>query len=82
MEIVYKLRHKATGLFFKDPDWATGNVSKTGKVFITKPSRKSSISMLKPLAEEVGLVAREYGITEYKTELSDWEIVEFKLIEI
>lgn len=82
MEIVYKLRHKPTGLFFKDPDWATGNVSKTGKVFITKPPRKSSISMLKPLAEEAGLVAREYGTTEYKTELSDWEIVKFKLTEI
>ena len=80
MEIVYKLRHKPTGLFFKDPDWESGNVDVLGKVFNHPPPRKSKMTIPKDLAIINNLECL-YHTQTYKTKLSDWEVVEFTITE-
>lgn len=74
MSTVYKLRHKGTGLFL-DPKGSYSNVSKEGKVYTgRKPPRQRFIAI--PY-EYRG----EYEST-YETELDDWEVVEYKLVEV
>ena len=85
-QVVYKLRHKHTGLFF-EPQQYNGNVSKNGKVYSNKkPPRQSFIKI--PHGVEV---ENDFDITQlpkarhydsYKTKLDDWEVISYTLIEI
>lgn len=85
-QVVYKLRHKHTGLFF-EPQQYHGNVSKNGKVYSNKkPPRQSFIKI--PNGVEVKgdfdvtqlPASRHFG--SYKTKLDDWEVISYTLTEI
>lgn len=85
-QVVYKLRHKHTGLFF-EPQQYHGNVSKNGKVYSNKkPPRQSFIKI--PSGVEVKgdfdvtqlPASRHFG--SYKTKLDDWEVISYTLTEI
>lgn len=85
-QVVYKLKHIHTGLFF-DPQRYEGNVSKQGKVYSNKkPPRQSFIKIPHGVDIENGYdvsqlpQSRHLGC--YKTELSDWVVVEYELKEI
>lgn len=85
-QVVYKLRHKPSGLFF-EPQQYHGNVSKNGKVYSNKkPPRQSFIKI--PNGVEV---ESDFDVTElpasrhfgsYKTKLDDWEVISYTLTEI
>ena len=85
-QVVYKLRHKHTGLFF-EPKQYNGNVSKNGKIYRDKkPPRQSFIKIPHGVEIENG-----FDITHlpkarhqdcYKTELDDWEVISYTLTEI
>ena len=85
-QVVYKLRHKHTGLFF-EPQKYHGNVSKNGKVYSNKKPPRQSFIMI-PHGVEID---NGFDITKlpkykhqdcYKTELDDWEVISYTLTEI
>lgn len=84
-QVVYKLLHKDTGLFY-DPQKYQGNVSEMGKVYSKKPSRQSFIKVPNGVEVKNGFDVttlpknRHYG--NYNTELNDWEVVEYKLVKL
>ena len=80
-QVVYKLRHKHTGLFFDTPDYLLGNLSKTGKVFNTIPSRKGKVTLTKDVAESLGYECVSSTITK-SCKLNDWEVISYILTEI
>ena len=73
-QVVYKLRHKPTGLFL-DPRGCTTNGSVLGKVYTRKPPRQNFWGIPHEL------FAR-FEKNYYETPLEDWEVVEFELTEI
>ena len=84
-QVVYKLRHKDTGLFF-EPQKYQGNVSKNGKVYSNKKPPRQSFIMI-PHGVEID---NGFDITQlpkykhqecYKTELDDWEVISYTLTE-
>lgn len=84
-QIVYKLLHKDTGLFY-DPQKYQGNVSEMGKVYSKKPARQSFIKVPNGVEVKGGFDVttlpknRHYG--HYDTNLDDWEVVEYKLVKV
>ena len=80
-QIVYKLKHTPTGLFFSTPDYLLGNVSRLGTVFTTTPPRKGKITIPKGIAEGLGYDCINSTVTK-KCKLSDWEVVEYKLVKL
>lgn len=86
-QVVYKLLHKETGLFF-DPQGYQGNVSELGKVYSNKkPPRQSFIHIphgVVPKADyDVSVLPKtNKHYNAYKTELDDWVVVEYNLVEI
>lgn len=67
----YKIRHKATGLFFKPAKTYEENLSKFGKVYRSKPGF---------WCKEI--YVRENGLRKLvETKKSDWEIIEFETVE-
>lgn len=74
-QIVYKLKHKPTGLFY-DPKGCTNNASEIGKVFNRKPPRQNFWGVTNSIKKEMGFLV---GYQE--TPLEEWEVVEFELIE-
>ena len=80
-QVVYKLRHKHTGLFFDTPDYLLGNLSKTGKVFNTIPPRKGKVTLTKDVAESLGYECVNSTITK-SCKLDDWEVISYTLTEI
>lgn len=83
MDKFYKIRHKATGLFFKPSSDTFGiNLSKQGKVYGRKPPLKSFIDSKFRLGFGKIGQKRDYR-TPKETEiieifnLQDWELVEF-----
>ena len=80
-QVVYKLRHKHTGLFFDTPNYLLGNLSKTGKVFNTIPSRKGKVTLTKDVAESLGYECVSSTITK-SCKLDDWEVISYTLTEI
>jgi len=84
-QIVYKLLHKDTGLFY-DPQKYKGNVSEMGKVYSKKPSRQSFIKVPNGVEVKSGFDVtnlpknRHYG--HYDTNLDDWEVVEYRLVKL
>lgn len=74
MSNVYKLRHKGTGLFL-DPQGSQCNVSVEGKVYSKrKPPRQRFISLPNDIRGDYESM--------YETELDDWEVVEYRLVEV
>lgn len=74
-QVVYKLMHKDTGLFF-EPKGFQGNVSELGKVFSNrKPPRQNFISIPYELRDK-------YPDDSKKTKHEDWIVVEYTLTEI
>ena len=80
-QVVYKLRHKHTGLFFDTTHYLLGNLSKTGKVFNTTPSRKGKVTLTKDVAESLGYECVSSTITK-SCKLNDWEVISYTLTEI
>lgn len=84
-QVVYKLLHKDTGLFY-DPQKYQGNVSETGKVYSKKHARQSFIKVPNGVEVKTGFDVttlpknRHYG--HYNTNLDDWEVVEYKLVKL
>ena len=75
-QIVYKLRHKHTNLFYY-PKGAYSSVSKWGKVYNRKPSRQSHIIIPYEIRSEY-----DTQFHNAPTEIDDWEVVEFKLVPL
>lgn len=74
-QVVYKLKHIPTGLYF-EPMGYKGNVSEIGKVYSNKkPPRQNFISVPNEIKDK-------YPINYYETEHSDWEVVEYKLVKL
>ena len=82
-QVVYKLKHKETGLHF-DPKGYTGNVSILGKVFTNrKPPRQSFINIPNEINPPESWGEKNgFKVRYKKTELDDWEVVEYNLVEI
>lgn len=85
-QVVYKLMHKPTGLFFH-PQGYQGNVSEVGKVYSNKkPPRQSFIHIphgVKPKTDyDVSILTKYKHYDAYRTELDDWVVVEYNLVEI
>lgn len=78
--VVFKLRHKETGLFYQ-PQQRGVNTSKNGKVYNRKPSRQSWLVISKDNALELGL-GLLHGSYARKSELDEWEVVAYELVEI
>lgn len=78
-DTVYKLRHIETGLFYH-PQQRGINTSKIGKVYNGKPARQSWLVISKENALELGLEV-EYRSYARKSELDEWEVVAYKLVE-
>ena len=78
--VVFKLRHKETGLFYQ-PQQRGVNTSKIGKVYNRKPARQSWLAISKENADRLGLetVFRDYS---RDCELDEWEVVAYELVEI
>jgi len=74
----YKLRHKATGLFWK-PSKHRGkaNLSKVGKIYSKKPTFKWCSSIYTPDAVK----ASSYNPKSTITQPGDWEVVEYSIVE-
>lgn len=76
--IVYKFRHKETGLYFQPviPRRKMTNLSETGKVYVTKPTYVMFKTYIHP---------DDYLKQSYKTPKRDasgaFEIVAFELVE-
>lgn len=76
-QVVYKLRHKATGYYF-DPQGCTTNASLLGKVFTgRKPPRQNFIGLPYELSE-----GKSGGECYRDTELDEWEVVPFGLTNL
>lgn len=76
-QVVYKLRHKHTGLFF-EPQQYIGNVSKNGKVYSNKkPPRQSHITIPYEIRSEF-----DSQFHNAQTKLDDWEVISYTLTEI
>lgn len=91
MTIVYKVRHKPTGLFYQPVKgrWtgSKSNLSKRGKLYETKQYPKrlytGGVQVSDNLAKEfkITLENKRYG-NYLRTKEEDWEVVEYKLTEI
>ena len=62
-------------------DYLLGNLSKTGKVFNTIPSRKGKVTLTKDVAESLGYECVSSTITK-SCKLNDWEVISYTLTEI
>lgn len=88
MDIVYKLKHKPTGLYYQPVKgrWTDDktNLSKTGKIYTSLANAKSAgsvrICISKSQIKKTGSSYREtpYG-NIIDTESEDWEIEKFTL---
>ena len=89
--VVYKLRHKPTGLFYQPVKgrWSRdkSNLSKRGKIYETKQYPKDlhtgGVTISESLQKQFNLVVRHTSYGNYLSTLeSDWEIVKYNLIEV
>ena len=75
-QIVYKLLHKDTGLFY-DPNGSYQTVTEVGKVYSKrKPARQSHITIPYELRDKY-----DSQYHNAQTKLDDWEVVEYKLVK-
>jgi len=91
MTIVYKVRHKPTGLFYQPVKgrWtgSKSNLSKRGKLYETKQYPKrlhtGGIQVSDNLAKEFKITLENTRWGNYlRTKEEDWEVVEYKLTKI
>ena len=76
-QVVYKLRHKHTGLFYH-PNGTYQTVSKLGKVYSNRrPARQSSITIPYDIREEY-----DSHFHNTQTKLDDWDVISYTLTEI
>lgn len=76
-QIVYKLVHKATGLFY-DPNGSYQTVTEVGKVYSKrKPSRQTHITIPYELRDKC-----DSQYHNAQTKLDDWEVLEYKLVKV
>ena len=76
-QVVYKLRHKHTGLFYH-PNVTYQTVSKLGKVYSNRrPTRQSYITIPYDIRGEY-----DSQFHNAQTKLDDWEVVSYTLTEI
>lgn len=76
-QVVYKLRHKHTGLFYH-PNGTYQTVSKLGKVYSNRrPARQSHITIPYDIREEY-----DSQFHNAQTKLDDWEVISYTLTEI
>lgn len=84
-QVVYKLLHKDTGLFY-DPQKYQGNVSEMGKVYSKKPARQSFIKIPNGVEVQTGFdvttLPKNLHYGHYDTDLDDWEVIEYKLVKL
>lgn len=78
--VVFKLRHKETGLFYQ-PQQRRCNTSTVGKVYNRKPARVGFLSISKENADRLGLET-EFRDYSRDCELDEWEVVAYELVEI
>lgn len=79
--IMYKIRHKPTGLFFKPAKYPyKSNLSKNGKVYHTKPSlRYLGERYYHPIEKKSRWDTKNYE--QRRVILENWEIIELKVEE-
>ena len=76
-QVVYKLRHKHTGLFYH-PNGTYQTVSKLGKVYsIRRPARQYHITIPYDIRDEYNS-----QFHNAQTKLDDWEVISYTLTEI
>ena len=76
-QVVYKLKHKHTGLFYH-PNGTYQTVSKLGKVYSNRrPARQSHITIPHDIRDEYNS-----QFHNAQTKLDDWEVISYKLTEI
>lgn len=76
-QVVYKLIHKATGLFY-DPHGSYQTVTEVGKVYSKrKPARQTHITIPYELRDKY-----DSQYHNARTKLDDWEVLEYKLIKV
>lgn len=76
-QVVYKLRHKHTGLFYH-PNGTYQTVSKLGKVYSNRrPARQSHITIPYDIRDEY-----DSQFHNAQTKLDDWEVISYTLTEI
>lgn len=76
-QVVYKLRHKHTGLYLH-PKGTYQTVSKLGKVYSNRrPARQSHITIPYDIREEY-----DSQFHNAQTKLNDWEVISYTLTEI
>lgn len=69
-ELVYKIRHKRTGMFFKSARINVSHLSKKGRMYLKKPSDKQMSDWL--------CCKVDNGFSKP----NDWELVTYKTQEI
>ena len=76
-QVVYKLRHKHTGLFYH-PNGTYQTVSKLGKVYSNRrPARQSHITIPYDIRGEY-----DSQFHNAQTKLDDWVVISYTLTEI
>lgn len=76
-QVVYKLKHKDTGLFY-DPNGSYQTVTEVGKVYSKrKPARQSHITIPYELRDKY-----DSQYHNVQTKLDDWEVIEYKLVKL
>ena len=76
-QVVYKLRHKHTGLFYH-PNGTYQTVSKLGKVYSNRrPARQSHITIPYDIRDEY-----DSQFHNAQTKLGDWEVISYTITEI
>ena len=76
-QVVYKLLHKDTGLFYH-PNGTYQTVSKLGKVYSNRrPARQSHITIPYDIRSEY-----DSQFHNAQTKLDDWEVISYTLTEI
>ena len=70
-ELVYKIRHKETEMFFKSAPVDRNHLSKTGKVYVKKPSKSN-------LSDWLCCQVNDRKMSKP----DDWELVTYELSEV
>lgn len=82
MDAVYKIRHKPTGLFFRPSKTGCTHLTTRGKIYDKKPTR----CLLPPVYKHpIPIQKRDNEMVYYewrKTIPDEWEIVEYKIVEV
>ena len=76
-QIVYKILHKDTGLYY-EPNGSYQTVSEVGKVYSKrKPARQSHITLPYEIRDKY-----DSQYHNAQTKLDAWEVVEYKLVKL